>query len=304
MMEPLSTENLLSRLTAQLPTQGVNNGAIAWAEDGRKAGEAEGAGTGALVYFDELTASWKVFDGTGSGGGVTDHGALTGLGDDDHPHYQTPAEHTAIGDGSPHHIKYTDAEAIAAVHAVVTTILELDTDTTGAELTELADGSTTTLHNHDRASSYGVSLGDFIITAGSPVLAEVEPNIPAWAFSGSAEEKIAGGFMVPADYSADFAITLAFKSAADTTADVVLRVTANSRAAGEAVGSTLTSVTQTVESDANVGFSTFDLSALVMNPGEYQALTVVRRGQVAADTLDDEDMWLIAVGYQYTGRNP
>ena len=31
-----------------------------------------------------------------TGGGVTDHGALTGLGDDDHPQYTTDAEATAI----------------------------------------------------------------------------------------------------------------------------------------------------------------------------------------------------------------
>ena len=35
-----------------------------------------------------LTASQRP---PGSGGGVTDHGALTGLGDDDHPQYLTGA---------------------------------------------------------------------------------------------------------------------------------------------------------------------------------------------------------------------
>lgn len=34
--------------------------------------------------------------GSGSGGGVTDHGALTGLGDDDHPHYLTAARGNAL----------------------------------------------------------------------------------------------------------------------------------------------------------------------------------------------------------------
>ena len=40
---------------------------------------------------------------TGGGGGVTDHGALTGLADDDHPQYLTPAEgnaaYSALGHG-------------------------------------------------------------------------------------------------------------------------------------------------------------------------------------------------------------
>ena len=59
--EPLSTEHLLSRTTAQLPTQGVRNGAVAWAEDGRKAGEGASSGTGVPVYFDEMSGSWVSF---------------------------------------------------------------------------------------------------------------------------------------------------------------------------------------------------------------------------------------------------
>lgn len=39
-----------------------------------------------------------VFPPAGGGGGVTDHGALTGLGDDDHPQYTTSAEATTIAD--------------------------------------------------------------------------------------------------------------------------------------------------------------------------------------------------------------
>ncbi len=58
MMEPLSTENLLSRTADELPTQGVNNGAVAWAEDGRKSGEGSGSGTGIPVYFDESAGTW------------------------------------------------------------------------------------------------------------------------------------------------------------------------------------------------------------------------------------------------------
>lgn len=59
--EPLSTENLLSRTLAELPTQGVRNGAVAWAEDGRKAGEGSGAGTGAPVYFDKSAGTWMSY---------------------------------------------------------------------------------------------------------------------------------------------------------------------------------------------------------------------------------------------------
>jgi len=45
------------------------------------------------LYLDQHTADARyaprrhAHDGGGEGGGVTDHGALTGLADDDHPQY-------------------------------------------------------------------------------------------------------------------------------------------------------------------------------------------------------------------------
>src|SRR3989304_2573403 len=59
---------------------------------------------GHLYRWDIATSAWV--DLTGAGG-VTDHGALTGLGDDDHPQYMTDAEHVAVGDGAPHHAPVT-----------------------------------------------------------------------------------------------------------------------------------------------------------------------------------------------------
>ena len=46
--------------------------------------------------------------------------------EDPHPVYQTPAEHAAIGDGAPHHAKYTDAEALVQGEAAVGTHVGLD----------------------------------------------------------------------------------------------------------------------------------------------------------------------------------
>lgn len=53
-----------------------------------------------LKYFDNLTGLWTDFTASDTipatavpagGGGITDHGALTGLADDDHPQYLTEA---------------------------------------------------------------------------------------------------------------------------------------------------------------------------------------------------------------------
>ncbi|MDA2954091.1 MAG: hypothetical protein O2976_05705 [Actinomycetota bacterium] len=55
---PYSTEDLGSHNLAQLPTQGVNNGATAFCENGRKSGEGAALGTGLLVWFDKTSGTW------------------------------------------------------------------------------------------------------------------------------------------------------------------------------------------------------------------------------------------------------
>ncbi len=62
-MQPdvLSTETLLARTVAQLPTQGLGNGALAFATDGRKATEAAGSGSGVPVWYDAGAGLWRTF---------------------------------------------------------------------------------------------------------------------------------------------------------------------------------------------------------------------------------------------------
>lgn len=60
MNEHLDTSNLMKRKKADLPTAGVNNGAHAFATDGRKTGEGAGDGTGVPVWASVTngTATW------------------------------------------------------------------------------------------------------------------------------------------------------------------------------------------------------------------------------------------------------
>jgi len=51
--------------------------------------------------------------------GVSDHGALTGLADDDHAQYVLESAHADPAYDAGHHARYTDAEAVAAVEGVV-----------------------------------------------------------------------------------------------------------------------------------------------------------------------------------------
>jgi hypothetical protein len=60
----VDTRNLLNASVARLPRQGVKAGAVAFAADGRKAGEGAGDGTGVPVYADPATDGsivWRVY---------------------------------------------------------------------------------------------------------------------------------------------------------------------------------------------------------------------------------------------------
>lgn len=59
--EVLGTNDQLVGTLASLPTAGVENGARAFATDGRKDGEGAGAGTGIPVWYDETSASWRTY---------------------------------------------------------------------------------------------------------------------------------------------------------------------------------------------------------------------------------------------------
>ncbi len=59
--QSFSTEHLISRTKAQLPTAGVKNNARAFATDGRKAGEGASSGTGVPVFFDEAAGVWMSY---------------------------------------------------------------------------------------------------------------------------------------------------------------------------------------------------------------------------------------------------
>ena len=86
--------------------------------------------------------------GIGSGGGVTDHGALIGLADDDHPQYTTNAEATAIA----------DAQAAAAFPGY-----DAPGDSAPGDVAD--EGAATSLarsdHTHGRTDDYGnpVAIG-------------------------------------------------------------------------------------------------------------------------------------------------
>ncbi len=151
----------------------------------------------------------------------------------------------------------------------------------------------------DETAGWSPGLGSFIAVTGSPVLSEVTSNLPAWSFDGAAFERIAVGLVVPADFSSGLKIVLAFRGASGT-GNVYLTVSVNSQAAGEFPGSGWTAVQSTEAVTTNLSLATFDISALVANPGEYMNLYITRDATQGADTLDAVDMHLFGVGIKYT----
>jgi hypothetical protein len=95
-----------------------------------------------------------------AGAGVTDHGALNGLADDDHPQYTTDAEVDAIvlthkNIAAAHHSKYTDAEvdAIVATHTAIAAAHHSKYTDVEAVTAMGAKGDANPLH-HDRVVKY------------------------------------------------------------------------------------------------------------------------------------------------------
>jgi len=122
------------------------------------------AGTNITLTYNDI-ANTLTIDSTG-GGGATDHGALTGLGDDEHTQYLTEARHAALAADNPHSVTFT--QAVTA---------DGGTNITAAEAETLTDGSVAdSLHEHrvlvDNTSTTHVE----VLNDGDVQLAEYPQN--------------------------------------------------------------------------------------------------------------------------------
>ena len=105
---------------------------------------------------------WRSSAISSSGGSATDHGALSGLGDDDHTQYLLASaatdratfatnwtDLTDAGDTTLHGHDVTGLTNWPTVDYSYVSGNDAATDVTAAQLEELSDGSATTLHDHD-----------------------------------------------------------------------------------------------------------------------------------------------------------
>lgn len=135
---------------------------------------------GGAARVNEANAVIVAFIPAGAGaggGGASDHGALTGLDDNDH--------------GA---IYYTETEVdalLAALDYAAISGNDGDTDVTGAELETLSDGSETTLHSHAGGGDVATdaiwdAAGDLAQGTGSNTAARLAPTQNAFlVYNGS-----------------------------------------------------------------------------------------------------------------------
>lgn len=138
--------------------------------------------------YARQSGNWSVVSGTG---GVTDHGALTGLGDDDHTQYLTEARHDSLPFDNPHNVNATQvglgnvpnvdatnranhtgtqtASTIldfAAQVAIDETTTSLTVDSTGTLLTFNDEDGTA---NQVQTNVFGTQAEDFIDTSNTNI---------------------------------------------------------------------------------------------------------------------------------------
>ncbi len=142
------------------------------------------ASTGAAI--DDAVAKKHATAHTLASHSTKSHGELTGITQGQHHDKFTPTEHTAIGDGAPHHAKYTDAAAKAAAvqsGVIINGVTKAPTHDAVYDVKTTADGAI--------AKSLLTTLGDIIrrgaavaerlaIGSNGKVLTVVSGQ-PAWA---------------------------------------------------------------------------------------------------------------------------
>lgn len=110
--------------------------------------------------YAEVSARIDVLEVSGGGGGATDHGALTGLADDDHPQYLTQAR----GDAR----YYTETEIDSLLSGKAATTHTHDGAPPVVEVVAVTDTHTLALADNGKAVE---------VTSATPVDVTVPPNV-------------------------------------------------------------------------------------------------------------------------------
>lgn len=152
--------------------------------------------------IDALTARVVALEAGGGGGGVTDHGALTGLADDDHPQYLTdpegdaqyaPAAHTHAIAGVIGFVFDGNGTALVVGSKCRITVPFACTITANRMLADQA-GSVVVDIWKDTYANYPATIADTIVAAAKPTISAAakseDTTLTGWTLSVAAGDTL------------------------------------------------------------------------------------------------------------------
>jgi hypothetical protein len=210
--------------------------------------------TSRLERYNAAVPAWQ-------SAGISDHGDLTGLADDDHPQYLLKTDNL---------LALTD-KAAARENLGANTAYEVTRALLSASSLDIALGAPT--------------LGT--VGSGSATLH------PAWLLDPGATEVVAGMVVCPPGWATANVVALMVNPTTGT-GNYVLQLNANSLAPGEAITGTMASAAVTTAAGTQYVRQDVTLGGVPVTPGDPIYVNVRRLGADAADTFA-ADMALIGI---------
>jgi hypothetical protein len=144
-----------------------------------------------IIKYDLASATWKVEVDAGGGGGVTDHGALTGLGDDDHSQYHNDTR----GDARYYTQSQVDTSLARKADTANTHTLADVTDSGTAAQLDVGTTIGTVIQLEDVGGNAGLPIVDGTQLTGisSDVQTEIDTKVDATSFNNHSVRHENGG---------------------------------------------------------------------------------------------------------------
>jgi hypothetical protein len=225
-------------------------------------------GTGAGASFTVVTLG----GGSSSGGGVTDHGALTGLGDDDHTQYLTNARGDARYDALGVAASAVSGEASARIAGDAASVATAATDATTKA--NAAQSAATSAAATDATTKANAAQAAAIAAAATDATSKVDAHVndASAAHAASAIAFTPTGSLAATDVQAALA-----EAASEAAAALATEVTARNTAIASAIAALVASAPGVLDTLDEIA------AALGDDPNFAATITTALAGKQASD---------------------